>query len=126
MATYFGFNPPFFGGAAGVMSRQEDERLIKNDIVQLIQTIPGERVHRPDFGTIVRSSLFEQLTGELLDSVQRDVTYKIAKFEPRVNVRSVSITADADGNTMNIKVVVSPKYDPLTQYLVELSLNGQG
>ena len=57
MATYFGQNPPFVGGAEKVLSRQEDIRLIKNDILQLIMTSPGERVHRPNFGTAVRETI---------------------------------------------------------------------
>jgi hypothetical protein len=51
---WFGFNPPFIGGQQKVMSRQEDLRLIKNDLLQLLLTVPGERVHRPTFGSPIR------------------------------------------------------------------------
>lgn len=126
MATYFGFNSPFVGGPSGVMSRQEDERLIKNDLLQLLTTSPGERVFRSDFGTMVQSALFEPMDDVLIAEIRNDVYDKIGQFEPRVTVRDVSVSVNGDKSLLTLSVSVSPKYDPLTNYLIELNLQLPG
>lgn len=120
-ATYYGFNPPFFGGPQGVLSRQVDERLIKNDLVQLLLTSPGERLYRPDFGTAIRSIVFESLNQNELNALSRSIILAIQKYEERVSVKDVSCIATEDGQTVNIKVVVNPNDQPLTQYVLELN-----
>lgn len=103
-ATFFGFGPPFFGGAQGVLSRQEDERLIKNDLLQLLLTAPGERVFRPNFGTNIRPSLFEPMTDADIDALRTNIANQVDRFEPRVQLSDVVIEQDPDANTINIKL----------------------
>jgi phage baseplate assembly protein W len=118
-ATYYGYNPPFVGGQQNIMSRQEDDRLIKNDILQLLLTIPGERVMRPDFGINLRNFVFEQMTDRDLNSLRQEIFRGIAEFEPRVNVEDVIFKRDDDINKLEIKVVVNMKKDPKRQLTIE-------
>lgn len=124
-ATFFGFNPPFLGGPQNVLSRQEDDRLIKNDILQLLLTVPGERVMRPDFGVQLRSFVFEQSTASDINSLQGDIERAIAEFEPRVLVEGVQIERDDDRNGLNVKVVVRLKKDLKRLLTVEHFLAGR-
>ena len=101
---FFGFNPPFFGGSQNILSRQEDERLIRNDMLQLLLTAPGERVMRPNFGTIIRSSLFEPMDTLQIDALKANIRAQIVKFESRVLVSDIVITQDIEGNTITIKI----------------------
>ena len=119
IATYFGFNPPFFGGPQNVLSRQEDDRLIKNDILQLLLTIPGERVMRPDFGVNLRNFVFEPLTRADLSTLQDNIEEEIAAQEPRVIINSVELTPDADTNRLKIQIVVTIRKDPKKQLTIE-------
>lgn len=118
-ATYFGMNPPFFGGAQNVLSRQEDERLIKNDILQLLLTVPGERVMRPDFGVNLRNFVFEQLTQADIFSLQTEIESQVSTQEPRVNVERVEIVRDDDNNGLIVRVVVNLHKDPKRRFTVE-------
>ncbi len=118
-ATFFGMNPPFIGGAQNVLSRQEDERLIKNDLLQLIMTIPGERVMRPEFGVSLRSFVFEQLVGADLASLELELVQQIQRQEPRVTIDTIGITPDAERNGMQVKLVFRMKKDPKKELSIE-------
>jgi phage baseplate assembly protein W len=119
MAEFFGFNPPFFGGPQNVMSRQEDERLIKNDILQLLLTVPGERVMRPDFGVNLRNFVFEPLTSTDLFALQNEIERAITVQEPRVTVESVNLDREDDQNRLAIRVIVTMRKDPKRRFTIE-------
>ncbi len=123
-AIYFGFNPPFLGGPQNVLSRQEDDRLIKNDILQLLLTVPGERVMRPDFGVPLRSFVFEQSTESDISILQSQIASAISETDQRVNVEDVTIERDDERNGINIKVVVRLKKDLKRVLTVEQFLAG--
>jgi phage baseplate assembly protein W len=118
-AIYFGMNPPFFGGQQNVLSRQEDERLLKNDILQLLMTVPGERVMRPDFGVHLRSFVFDQMTDVDLAALQLEITEAINRQEQRVTVDSVDIVRDDDRNQISVRIIVTVKKDPKRQLTIE-------
>ncbi len=124
-ATFYGFNPPFLGGPQNVLSRQEDDRLIKNDILQLLLTVPGERVMRPDFGVHLRSFVFEQAIASDIDVLQSQIGQAIADFEPRVTVEEIAIERDDDRNGLNVKVVVRLKKDLKRLLTIEHFLAGR-
>jgi len=122
-ATYYGFNPPFIGGPQNIMSRQEDDRIIKNDILQLLLTVPGERVMRPDFGVNLRNFVFEQMVDRDLSQLQQEIYRGLAEFEPRVNVEDVILQRKDDQNQLLIRVIVNLKKDPRRQLTIDQLLN---
>jgi len=121
-ATFFGFNPPFIGGVQNVMSRQEDIRLIKNDLLQLLLTIPGERVMRPNFGVNLRNFVFEQLVSSDLSLLEADIISEVNRQEPRVIVDLVHIREIPDSNKISVSVQARLKRDPTRDVSVELFL----
>lgn len=126
---WFGYNAPFIGGPEGVMSRQTNERLIRNDLLQLLLTSPGERVMRPEFGTGIRRFVFEDFSDESLDALRENILDIIAKYESRVNVTEVKLEPDHDSNLLQIKIYGHFNLDRFAQQsafaggmLVELGL----
>ena len=112
MAIYFGQNPPFVGGAEKVLSRQEDLRLIKNDLLQLIMTSPGERVHRPDFGTPIRSTVFDPSDDISYDLLADGILEEIIASEPRVLNPQVVVQPIDDGQAVKVRVIANLTFDP--------------
>lgn len=112
MATFYGFNPPFIGGPEGVLSRQEDDRLIKNDLLQLLLTVPGERVNRPNFGVNLRNFVFEDSTPQSLAILAREVRTAVTNQEPRINILDLQIISDPDTNQIKISLAFNLKIDP--------------
>jgi len=115
-AEFYGYNPPFIGGPQSVLSRQEDEQLIKNDILQLLLTIPGERVMRPDFGVNLRNAVFDLGDMVTVTGLELEIKQKIEKYDQRVIVDDVQILTDLDNNGMAIRVFMRMQRDP-TRYL---------
>jgi len=120
---YYGFNPPFFGGGIqNVLSRQEDEQLIKNDVLQLLLTLPGERVHRPKFGTPLRSFVFENSTS--VTALRARIISAIQSYEQRINVVSLNLIPKNDN--LLVILVFNLKSDPKRQFTIERFVNQNG
>lgn len=124
-AFYFGFNPPFRDNR-GIMARQEDSRLIKNDILQLLLTLPGERVHRPTFGTVLRSSVFDPLTDSNIRILEQSIRRALVLNEPRLKDPTVQITVDRDKSMVNVRVVGELNYDANERLEIIASIDAPG
>ena len=118
---WFGYNPPFFGGQQGVMSRQAGLRLIKNDLQQLILTLPGERIMRPTFGTILRSTVFDNITEEDLVIIGDQILEAINTFDTRVNA-NVSFEMDEDNHVAWFRIVVQVKDGEASEFTLVLEV----
>lgn len=118
---YFGYNAPFFGGHQNVLSRQSGERIIKNDLMQLILTSTGERIMRPDFGTIVKKSLFEMMTDEKLEEIRLDVDTAILRWEPRIKARCVA-KKSPDENLLVLHIIGTYTDKPNEVFEAEINL----
>lgn len=123
-ATFFGFNPPFIGGQQKVLSRQEDDRLIKNDILQLLLTVPGERVMRPTIGVNLRNFVFENMDESSVGVLRSDIITKLAQFEQRVDVLNVDLKPNYDSNSLSVKITVSLRKDPKRTLIIEQFIKG--
>lgn len=124
VATFYGFNPPFIGGPQGIMSRQEDEKLIKNDILLLLLTVPGERIMDPNFGVNLRSALFEKIDDSIIASLQSEILDKLLLYDTRVIPISIVVSRDDNTNTLNVRVVVKLKIDPYKEIVIEQIIRG--
>jgi phage baseplate assembly protein W len=118
---YYGYNAPFKGGHQNVMSAQSGDRLIKNDLLQLLLTAKGERLMRPQFGTTLKSRLFNEITPSVLTSIEAELNEVIRTQEPRINAR-VTVTADADEHTINIKVYGKYTSNPSESFTAEIDV----
>ena len=141
-AIYFGFNPPFYTPVEsgvntnlsnpepnrylGILPRQSDIRLVKNDILQLLLTLPGERVHRPNFGTTLRSTVFEPMTSRVLSDLRTNIISAINTNEPRLINVDVQLTTIPKDLQLNITVIGNMSYDPTAQFLLNTSVPAPG
>jgi len=120
-AKYFGFNAPFFSNGR-ILDYQEDVRLIKNDLIQLILTSPGERIMRPTFGTRTRRTLFEGITNGTLSILRDDIFNAINRWEPRVIINNLNIVNQADENKITIQFEGALSLDPSRELRFELDI----
>jgi phage baseplate assembly protein W len=123
-ALLYGFNPAFYGGPNGILSRQEDQQLIKNDLLQLLLTVPGERVYRPTFGTILRSSIFEQLDDRQLSFIRDSILESVRTHEPRITVTKLNLTATDNSNEIRIILVASINASPNLYISIDRLVSG--
>jgi len=81
-----------------------DFNAIRNSLVNLFTTSPGQKVLEPEFGLDFRRYLFELLTKEMAMSIRGDIYAKIRRYEPRIKLTDVSITIFEDINEMDVDI----------------------
>jgi phage baseplate assembly protein W len=118
--TWFGFNYPFWVTPRGILRPQADTRIIKNDLLQLLLTSPGERRMRPSYGTKIRKFPFEPFSKEDIADLRDSIRSAIIRFEPRVILRDIIIDQSPDINTLTISVLCALSRDPNIELSVEL------
>lgn len=70
--------------------------LIKQDIVNHFHIRLGEKLERPEFGTIIWDVLFEPLTDGLKDAIVKNVN-DIINYDPRVQARDIVVDSYENG-----------------------------
>lgn len=111
MSLFFGFNPPFIT-QNNILPSMVDERLIKNDLIQLLLTSPGERVMRADFGTKIRKYVFEPLTPKDINALKQNIIEAIKKYEQRVTTTNIKINVSPEQNLIQIQLFCKLTIDP--------------
>jgi phage baseplate assembly protein W len=76
-----------------------DIELVKLDLLNHIFTRKGERVMMPNFGTRIPDMIFEPLDELTLMIIDEDLN-DVIKFDPRVELVSMSVVPDYDNNTV--------------------------
>lgn len=107
-------------GVGGFLTSNENIGSLRDCVIQLIMTRRGARVMRPDFGTDVRQAVFEPLDSRLVDTLKSQISSTIAKYEPRVIIKNLTITPNWEDNRLTIKLSLSSKDDLLNTEFVEL------
>lgn len=92
---------------AGQISTAAYDEDVRQAILIIIGTDPGERVMRPDFGAGLSAFVFEPLNPSTLEALRQRVLEALVDWEPRIDVESVTATADAASAG---KVVIDMNY----------------
>ena len=70
----------------------EYEEDIRQSIRIILETNPGERVMRPDFGSGLMTMVFEPANYTTIALVKQRVEQALVLWEPRIDVRDVKVT----------------------------------
>jgi len=95
-----GVNP-----ASGQIAMSEHEQDIKEAIRIILETAPGERLMRPDFGCGIHDLVFSTISRASIGLFESRLREAIIKWEPRVEILRVDIsTKDADNGKLEIQL----------------------
>ena len=81
-----------------------NERAIIRSVRNLVETIPTERFFDSLLGSDVRDSLFENYSRGQVSIIEDQIRETCKRYEPRVDDVGVSVDANPDDNTLNVKV----------------------
>lgn len=70
-----------------------DLNAIKNSIVNLFNTIQGERILLPDYGCDLRKYIFQPINDSTSRSIGRTIKMVIEQWEPRVTLVNINVDA---------------------------------
>ena len=81
---------------------------IKNSLINLITTFPGQKILNPEFGMNFGDLLFLPVSKARGISIGETITNSIAGFEPRININLVEVIADITKQEyeLNIEITV--------------------
>lgn len=80
------------GGEIATVTYEDD---IAEAIRLILDTTPGERVMRPDFGAGLRALVFEPLNTTTIALARHRVEEALVRWEPRIDVQEVRVTPEA-------------------------------
>lgn len=82
----------------------KNERAVINSIKNLILTSLYEKPFLPEFGSNIRSLLFEPINSVTANHIQREIKEVIVNFEPRVDVKDIIVKPDHDNNLFKVTI----------------------
>lgn len=101
--------------------RLTDFELVKQDIINHFSIRKGEKLMRPNFGTIIWNILFEPFTEEIKGVIISDIK-AIADYDPRVSFDNIIITEYEQGILIELRL----RFIPTDQSgIMKLSFNSQ-
>ena len=80
-------------GRTAVAAYEED---VRQAILVIVGTDPGERVMRPDFGAGLSAFVFEPMTPATLEALRQRVHDALVDWEPRIDVLEVTAVPRPD------------------------------
>jgi len=112
--------------AAGRVAMITDDRAVRQAIILLLTTIPGERVMRPDYGCPLHRLMFSPNDATTAGLAIHYVRQALLRYEPRIEI--VSLDARAD-DIEDARLIVSLEYRVKStnrRAMLEFGLNLQG
>lgn len=85
------FPPHSAQGQIAVVEYEED---VRQSILVILGTNPGERLMRPSFGAGLNAFLFEPINSNTMAALRKRVQEALIDFEPRIAVDNVRVAPD--------------------------------
>ncbi|MEJ2666018.1 MAG: GPW/gp25 family protein [Deinococcales bacterium] len=92
---------------AGRIAMVDGDAAVRQSIVMLLTTLPGERVMRPDYGCPLHRLMFAPNDATTAGLAIHYVRHALVRFEPRVEIVSLDARAAED---MDATLIVSLVY----------------
>jgi len=105
-------------GSAGRLPVVEGPEKVRQAIYTILDTDPGERVMRPDFGCGLRRWLMQPNNPATRSGIQRDIEAALARWEPRIRVQDLHVRATDERSTVLIELHYAHVLDQRQDVLV--------
>jgi phage baseplate assembly protein W len=93
--------------AQGRIALNSYDAHVRQSILLIAQTTPGERVMRPDFGAGLSALAFEPLGSATAALVKHRVTQALTRFEPRIDLVNIDVKAPDRGSPGQLTIELS-------------------
>ena len=89
----------------GDLPRITEQEAVKQSIKNLILTSRYERPFDPRLGSVIKQSLFENMSAGQAETIRQAVLEVINNYEPRAIVHNVQVLADVNSNRYDVTIV---------------------
>jgi len=77
---------------------------VKRSLKNIILTNKFERAYSPNFGSDIKSRLFEQFDTNIADDIANDIEFAVSNYEPRVQLIDVLVREVVEENGIEITI----------------------
>ena len=99
---------------------------IRNSLINLFLTIPGQKILNPYFGLNLSQYLFQPCDEDTANLIGQEIQYGITTFEPRVSITLIKVVAVPDSNVFKITVGISVPTLNNTSFQIAGTLSNSG
>ena len=112
--TFIGLKLPIGYSETGYFKQTKTTlQQAKYNIINLLKTIPGERLGQPAFGSDLHTMLFEPMNEDFADMIDKSIRSSLAKWLPYINIKNIEITMpDYNINQVNIIIDFGLSFEP--------------
>lgn len=99
-----GLGQPIAPDAQGRLPLVDGPEKVRQSIFTILDTEPGERVMRPDFGCGLRRYLMQPNSPATRAGIARDIGNALSRWESRIKVIDVAVNTTDDRATVLIEI----------------------
>ena len=100
-----GFSFPLGIDSSGSTGMTSDDDNIRQSMMLILGTAPGERLMRPKFGCAIHDILFEPNTTITASKIEYEVKKSLQEFEPRVgDIEVHAVPDESEQSRMNVNI----------------------
>jgi len=85
----------------------KDEAAIQNSLINIFNTVPGQKLLAPEFGLDLRQYLFDPITEDIAYNIGDTILQGMKQWEPRVVLLRVNVIPDYDQNQYIISLYLA-------------------
>lgn len=93
--------------ADGDIKAETNNDAIKQSMLSILLTSPGERVMKPEFGCDLRGLLFNPFDEITARSIGNVIKNSLTNFEPRINLQEVLVITNYDDQVYEAEIEYS-------------------
>lgn len=92
------------------------DQAVIHAVKNLIMMNHYDKLFQPDIGCNIRKLLFENMDNITASALDREIRQTITNYEPRVNLKNLSVNPDFDNNAFSITMefFILNRTDPVT------------
>ena len=112
--TFIGLKLPLWYSDTGYFKQTRTTlQQSKYNIINLLKTIPGERLGQPGFGSDLHSILFEPMNEDFSDILKDSIRTSLETWLPYINIKNIEITMpDYNISQVNITIDFGLSFEP--------------
>jgi phage baseplate assembly protein W len=102
-----------------------DMSAIKNSVVTLFNTLPGQNLLNPEYGLNLLQYLFEPASSTIARIIGAKIVKDVSLYEPRIRVQNVNVEVNPDEQMYTITLSISvPSLNKNVQIVGTLNREG--
>lgn len=89
--------------SAGNVTIVKNAESVRQSVKMILATFPGERWMNPEFGSRIRTLLFEPIDDITAEFIKVEIVDAVSRWENRITIKNIDVSPDYDKNIYKIR-----------------------